>query len=340
MTFSKLIITSFVIVFFGISQAQEYTIKFATLAPEGTPWSEQTYAMKERIEKESDGRIKMRIYLAGQLGGELEMINSLKRGRIQAWGGSIGALTTQIPQLSVLEFPYLFDSYEEIDFILDSLLFEPVTELLQNYGFIFHSWNENGWRNIGSRGKKVLTPADLVGMKVRSQESDVHLAMWKTWGANPEYISTVETLPSLQTGVVDGFDQSVVFGAGAGWTQQVDYYTMTKHIYQPGIIIYSKRFWDSLPEDLQKIILGDQHGESRLGRGGVRETTPILIEEIIKTVHETEVIELTDEQRNAFKEVVLPIREKYAGLGEELYKMILDGKKQFKNQKELLPATE
>ncbi len=75
---------------------QVFEVRVATIAPDGTPWSEQLVEMKKRIERESKGRIKFVTYTSGQLGGEIETLRSLQRGRIQGWGGSVGAVTAII----------------------------------------------------------------------------------------------------------------------------------------------------------------------------------------------------------------------------------------------------
>ena len=104
-----------------------YEIRFATIAPDGTPWSDQLKEMKKRVEKEGNGRIKFVVYTSGQLGGEIETLRSLQRGRIQAWGGSVGAVTALVPELQLLELPYLFLNEKETDYILDEVVFKPIS---------------------------------------------------------------------------------------------------------------------------------------------------------------------------------------------------------------------
>ena len=128
-------------------------VRFATIAPEGTPWSEQMTAMKARIEKESGGRIVFKLYFGGQLGGETETLRSLQRGRVQAWGGSTGALAALVPELQLTELPYLFHTLEEADHVFDEVLFRPYADLLAKKGLVLQSWNENGWRSIGSKDR-------------------------------------------------------------------------------------------------------------------------------------------------------------------------------------------
>ena len=104
-----------------------------------------------------------------------------------------------MPELNVLELPYLFRSLEEADHIIDTVITEPMAELFRRYGLVLGFWNENGFRHIGSKDKPIIQPADLKGRKMRSQESPVHLETWKAYGASPVPIPTTEVLTALQT---------------------------------------------------------------------------------------------------------------------------------------------
>lgn len=304
-------------------------VRFATIAPDGTPWSDQALAMKERIERESNGRIRFVPYFGGQLGGELETLRSLQRGRIQAWGGSVGAIASIVPELQLLEFPFLFLNNDEVDYILDEVLYEPYGELFANRGLILHSWNENGWRHFGSKRRPILEPSDLRGFKVRSQESPLHIEMWKAWNANPVPISLPEVLSALQTGLVDGFDNSTLFTSATGWYQAVDHFVVSGHMYQAGAIVYSKSFWDSLTPEDRRILLGDPQYEAETGRAGVRAIEPDLLQFLES--EGVKVHTLSDEQRRRFAEPVQSVHQRFRStVGEELYDRMLKALTEFR----------
>src|SRR5690606_30465507 len=115
--------------------------------------------------------------------------------------------------------------------------------------FVMVTWAENGWRSIGHKSKFLKAPADLKGVKIRSQESKVHLAFWKKLKASPQAIAVPEVLPALQTGVVEAFDNTPLFTLAADWQTAIKFYSVTEHIYQAAAVIYSKRFWDKLSEE-------------------------------------------------------------------------------------------
>lgn len=308
----------------------EYLIKFATIVPERSPWAKHLASVKERIEKESKGRIQSKIYLAGTLGGEVEMVRSLRRGRIQAFGGTTAAVAeaTGIPELQVLELPYLFDSLEEADYVLDHVVFDDFQKILNKKGFYLAYWHENGWRNFATKKIEIKKPSDLRKLKMRSQESSIHLAMWKALSAQAEPIPTTEVMVSLMDGMVDGFDMSPVFTVYYGWYQEVDHYTVSRHMYQPAVILYSLEFFESLPKDLQKVLIGDRGKEMAWGRKAVREMNDSLLQKF--SDKGIMVNNLTEGERAAFREKLLPLHKDFEKVvGRELLEKIYAGKKAF-----------
>jgi TRAP-type C4-dicarboxylate transport system substrate-binding protein len=320
-------------VFIGTASAgqkAEYVIKFASIVPDNTPWANHLKRIKKRIEKESGGRIKVKTFLGGALGGEVEIARSLRRGRVQAYAGTCTAVAeaANIPQLQLFDLPYLFDSLEEADYILDKVVFEDFQKLLKAKGFYLAYWHENGWRNYASKKIAIRTPADLRKLKMRSQESRVHLAMWRALGAQAESIPVPEVMGALQTGMVDGFDMTPLFTSATGWYEGIDHYTISRHIYQPGFIIYSLKFFESLPEDLQKIVIGNAAEEMAWGRSAVREMSEPLIQNFRD--EGIKVYELTAKEKAAFKELLMPVHKDFENIvGKELLEKIYTGKKEF-----------
>ncbi|MFZ9887910.1 MAG: TRAP transporter substrate-binding protein DctP, partial [Myxococcota bacterium] len=213
---------------FAGSASAAVELKAGSVAPEGTPWEEWLKSVESRLEKESSGEIVMKLYLGGKLGGEKEMVEDAKTGRLQMFGGSVGALAAKyVPELNVFELPFLFESDAEVDFVLDKLR-PQVRKLVDERGFVFGMWAENGWHGYAVKGRCVQKPEDMTGLKMRSQESRIHLETFKAFGASPVELPVPEVLSSLQTGVVDGFSNTPLFSFATSWYQGVDHYTYTR----------------------------------------------------------------------------------------------------------------
>jgi TRAP-type C4-dicarboxylate transport system substrate-binding protein len=309
-------------------------VKFGTVAPAGTPWAQTLEDIKKRVKKASNGKLKVKTYLGGQLGGELEILQKIRRGNIQGGGLTSAALASVLPELDVLELPYLFESYEEADFVLDKYLFDIFEKLFLEKDLVLVTWAENGWRNIGHKDKAILKPEDLRGEKMRSQESKVHLAFWKALKASPQAVSTAETLPALQTGVVKGFDNTPLFTLAAEWHTAIKHFSITEHIYQPAAIVYSSRFWKKTNEADRKILMDRGRSLAPESRQSVRALGGELIA-VLKGSGIT-VYELTETQKIAFKKVLRPLHNEMVksigGKAQMIYDLIQKAKKEFKNK--------
>ncbi len=312
-----------------------HMLNFGTAAPDGTPWADQLIGAKKRIEAESNGQIKVRVFLGASLGSEVEMIQDVARGeRIQGGGFSTGAVGegSAVPLLLLPELPYLFRSFEEADTILDNVLFKPAAAALAAKGFILGSWAENGWRCFATKGGAATTPELLSQYKMRAQESDVHMNMYARLGTQAVAKPTSEVLPALNTGIVDGFDNTPLFSLAAGWMGPVTHYTLSRHIYQPAAILYSKNFMNKLPDALQKVVIGDPAKEARDGRVGVRS----LEAELLQTIRDMgkEVVELTPEQRRVFVKQTRDVHVQFLGAHPELKPIYAQVKGQLKSMRQ------
>lgn len=245
-------------------------VKLASVAPAGTPWADAMYRIQKKINKESNGLYSVKVYPGGQMGGENQIVSKVRRGQAEIAGVTTGAVANSVPELNVFEMPYLFDNIKQADCVLDNHMVAPVSKLLAGKGMVFISWAENGFRSIGVKGKAIKTPADIKGIKVRSQEAKTHIQFWKSVGANPIPIAIPEVLPALQTGVVNGFDNTPLFTMAAEWQTTIDNFTFTKHIYQPAVIVASKKFYDKQPAEGKKVIIGEGNGYAKEVRRGVR----------------------------------------------------------------------
>jgi TRAP-type C4-dicarboxylate transport system substrate-binding protein len=315
--------------------AKELSIKFGTIAPAGTPWSDSLEDIKNRVAKESNNQTKIKIFLGGQLGGELEILQKIRRGNIEGGGLTCAAMASIVPELDLLEVPFLFESSEEADYVLDNYLLEPFTKLFADKGFVMVTWAENGWRSIGHKTKLVKSPTDLKGVKIRSQESKVHLAYWKKVQASPVAIAVPEVLPALQTGVVEAFDNTPLFTLAAEWQTAIKFYTVTNHIYQPGAIIYSKKFWDKISENDRKILMGPGNAQAAGVRSSVRKLGSSLLDVLKESGVNTYVLNASE--KAAYQKTSEGLAEQavkdIGGQAAKIYGLIMDGKKAFKAKK-------
>ncbi len=263
------------------AQAQDdkvYTLSLQTVAPARTPWARQLKRLKKRWEKESEGRLKVKIFLGR--GNEKALVRKCRAGELQAVGVSSAALADEVPEMGVFELPYLFENVKQADKVIDNHLFEPVEKILADSGFQLLIFSENGFRNYATRGKVIKTPEDLATLKMRTQENWIHESSYKALGGNPVRISVAEVLTSLSTKQVDGFDNTPLFAFATSWFTQIDTWTVSNHIYQPGIVVLNKKWYDGLPADLQQLLISVRAKETPKGRKAVRGLNPKLMKKL------------------------------------------------------------
>jgi len=283
----------------GSNATAPFEMSFGSLAPKGTPWMDMLEASRDRIEADSKGRIDVIIRPPGFM-GELEMVEEVRKGeRLQAAGVTTAALAEggNLPQMQLVELPYLFNNNAEADYVLDKVLYKEMGQLMNRRGYVLANWSENGWRSFATKNKPVRKPADLVGMKMRSQESDVHMAMYQTYGATAIQKPMTEVLTALNSNVIDGLDNTALFIQAGGLAEPIKHFSLTRHIYQPAAVIYSKKFYDSLPADLQKIIMNMEDIAAK-GRRSIRSMEAEMMDNF--EFFGVEVIELSAAERKAF----------------------------------------
>ena len=289
----------------------EFEMKIGTVAPAGTPWAKHLQDIKKRVESDSGGRIKVKAFMGGALGDEIAVAEATKRGSVQVFGGTAGALASAVPELAAVELPYLFPNVAKADHILDEVVWSDLDQLLWDRGFKLSFLSENGWRSMGTNFGFVKSPADLKGKKMRSMESDVHLNTWRAMAASPVPIAVTEVLSGLKTGVVDGFDNTPLFTFAASWYQGITHFTLTEHSYQPGVVVVSRKWFESLPKDLQKVVTAaNPKAEAKAGRQGVRAIGDMLVKNFTNAgIH---VGRLSAAERAAFAKATEKVHDQFA----------------------------
>jgi len=309
----------------------EVVVRIGTAAPEDTPWHKQLLQLKKRIETESadatkaEKPIKLKLFMGSVKGGEDAMARQVAQGALECAGLSTGALAIIVPELEVLDLPYRFRSLDEADRVLDDPeVWALVKKLLNAKGLEPFIWSENGFRNFASKKAAIVKPEDVKGMKMRAQEARVHIETWKSFGASPVPISVPETLSALQTGVVDGFDNTPLFAFAASWYQGIKHWTVSDHMYQPALLVYNKAWLDKLTAKQRDILFANRADEQKRGRAMIRK----LNEPLLKNLAESgiTITKLTDEQKAAFAKASAPVYQKIRGLqsadGKALYDLI------------------
>lgn len=235
--------------------AETYVIRVASIQPETHPDLALIKTVFEPyVKKHSNGRIKVEIYANAQMGGDREYIEGIQLGTLTWAATTASVLGNFEPGFNVIEMPYLFTSRKDAFAALDGKLGKELDKRLLKLGMINLGYIENGFRHVTNNKKPIKTVADLKGMKIRTMEVPAHIAFFKRLGANPTPMNFGELYTALQQGTVDGQENPLVLINDCKLNEVQKYCSLTGHIFSVCVNMFSKKFYDDLPKDLQKVV--------------------------------------------------------------------------------------
>lgn len=251
------VLTVMVLALAGPVAAKTYTIKVSLHIPpkEAVPSYAAMLYFKNLVESQSKGRIKVQLFPSNQLGSERESLEGLKMGTHQMDLTSSGAVPVFFPEVQCLAMPYLFSSRAVAWKVFDGWFGQELAEaMVKKTGMRILGYCENGVRHFVTTKKKIETPADLKGLKIRTMENPAHMKLVKALGASPTPIAWGELYTAVQQGVVDGYELPTPLIEFVKLYQVSKYVILDGHIYDPAFIWINDKFYQSLPVDLRSIV--------------------------------------------------------------------------------------
>lgn len=203
----------------------------------------------DTLNKVTDGRIMIKIYPGGQLGGEKELIEQLQMGTLDITKVSSAGLEAFIPEMMVLGMPYLFKSSEHKWKVLNSAVGRELLNAGSSRGLIGIGFYEAGERSFYTKGGPIKTPADLKNLKIRVIKSPMAINLLQTLNASPTPISWGELYTALQQGTVDGAENNPPSFVSARHYEVCKYYSLDKHTSPMDVVMIGKKAWDKLSDE-------------------------------------------------------------------------------------------
>lgn len=246
---------AFLLIAFSLSlHAQQFTIKFATVAPEGTTWMNVMKELDATIRKESGGRLGFKIYPGGVQGDEKDVLRKIRLGQLHSAGITGVGIGEIAPRLRIIDTPFLFKSYEEVDSLHRNFDSE-FSRAFEEGGYVLLGWAEVGFVNVFSN-TPVRSRDDLKRVKMWMWEGDpVAEATFKAIGISPTPLSIIDVLTSLQTGLINGVYTPPMAAIALQWHTRVKYMLNVPLANASGAVVISKKFYDNLPADLQQVLI-------------------------------------------------------------------------------------
>ncbi|NNU43030.1 TRAP transporter substrate-binding protein [Ramlibacter montanisoli] len=208
----------------------------------------------EQVEKASGGKMKVRAIGAAALGPDVQMQQALIGGAQEMMVGSTATLVGITKEMALWDTPFLFNNAKEADTVLDGAIGTKVMDKLQDKGLVGLAYWENGFRNLTNSKRPVTKMEDLDGIKLRVMQNNVYLDSFKTLGANAIPLPFSELFSALETKTVDGQENPYNTILSSKFYEVQKYLSVTNHVYSPWIVLVSKKWWDGLSKDEQKIL--------------------------------------------------------------------------------------
>jgi TRAP-type transport system periplasmic protein len=305
------------------SDAEPTIIRFGSGATGDSPTGKGMEKFKEILEEKSEGRYVVELYPASQLGDDLKMIDALKAGTLEMSTPTTAPVTGTSPEFGIFDLPFIVKNYETADAVLNSEVGQTLVDTLPEHGLVGLAWWEYGFRSLTSDKQAVEKVEDFKGQKVRTQQNSIHIDFFNALGANATPLAYSEVFSALENGTIDAQENPVGAIEDNKYNEVQDYLSLTEHLYSPIIILMSKKFWDGLSEEDQKLIqeaaaeAGDY--QIKLNREQAENSITNLENAGMK------VNEFSEEEKAKALEIVQPVIEKHkADIGEELVDQFLE----------------
>jgi TRAP-type transport system periplasmic protein len=234
--------------------AQQYTIKFATLAPDGSTWVKVLRDLDSAVRAESGGRLGFKIYPGGVAGDEKDVVRKIRLGQYGGGGFTGVGIGEVAKKVRILDAPLFFKSYDEVEYI-EQKYERDFSKALEDGGFVLLGWAEVGFIYVFST-KLVTSFADLRSLKAWMWEGDpIAQAAYQAIGVSPVPLSITDVMTSLQTGMIDTVYSSPYALIALQWFTRVGYGMSQPLGDALGAAVVSKKIYDSLPDDLKVILM-------------------------------------------------------------------------------------
>jgi len=231
----------------------EIKLKYGTAFPADHPGTLRIKEAAEAIRKDTGGKVDLQVYPTSQLGSEPDMISQTRAGAIDIMSTAGTNLQTLVPTAGINGVAFAFKDYDAVWAAMDGDLGAHVRGALAKVNlFAYDKCLDNGYRNITSASKAIVTPADLKGFKIRVPGIPLWISMFKALGASPTAIPFGELYSSLQTKVVDGQENPLALIQSAKLYEVQKYCSLTAHTWDGHFIFGNAKKLQALPKEVQE----------------------------------------------------------------------------------------
>ena len=208
----------------------------------------------ELLDKNSDGRITLKMFHGGVLGSQPDAIEQLRIGAIEIGNFNLGPIGPVAPEANVVSLPFIFKNMDHMHRAMDGGPGDQISAGMEKIGIVALAWYDSGARSFYNTKKPINKPEDVAGMKVRVMNNDLYSGMISAMGGNPSPMAFSEVYQSLKTGVVDGAENNWPSYESTGHFEVAGYYSMSEHLIIPECVCINADVYNGLSEADRELV--------------------------------------------------------------------------------------
>lgn len=311
----------------GTAYAQPMVIKFSHVVAESTPKGQGALKFKEVAEKLLPGKVQVQVFPSSQLFGDAKEMEAVLLGDVQFIAPSLSKFARYTKKLQVFDLPFLFDDIEAVDKFQHSAQGKALLDSMTGKGIKGLGYWHNGMKQLSTGKDQLKRPEDVKGLKFRIQASDVLEAQFRALGSNPQKMAFSEVYQALQTGVVDGQENtwSNIYSQKFHEVQKT--IAVTNHGVVDYMIITNAGWWNKLPADMRKGLTQAMDEATAYSNKLADELNERDRKRILEA-GKAKVQELSKDDVAAWRKAMAPVWKKFEGeIGSDLIQAALKANK-------------
>lgn len=298
------------------AQVREKTFKVGTGITEDHPQALSIKFFNEQLEQRSGGKMHAKLFANGTLGNDVTMISALRGGTLEMTVPDSSTLVSVVKDFGVLNLPLTFNNEQEADAVLDSAFGQKLLEKLPEKGLIGLGYWENGFRHTSNSKRPVQKAEDLAGLKLRVIQSPLFIDTFSALGANATPLPFTELYSAMEQRAVDGQENPSATILTSKFYEVQKNLVLSRHIYSTWVLLMSKKAWDTLSADEQKIVREAAREATAFERKSIRALSARSLDELRKVG--MQITELPAAEQAKLREKLQPVVLKYSKeYGEE-----------------------
>ncbi|MDY5616765.1 MAG: DctP family TRAP transporter solute-binding subunit [Helicobacter sp.] len=305
-----------------------YEVKFAHVVSANTPKGRAADFFAKRVNEMTDGRIVVHVFPSAQLVDDDKVFQELKRNNVQLAAPSFSKFTPFAKEFNLWDIPFIFRDTEHLHKVMDGEVGQILKDVITAKGYVALDYWDAGFKQFSTNKKPIVLPSDVEGQKMRIMSSKVLEEQTKAVKGIPQVLPFGEVYSALQTGVVDAAENPLSNLYNSKFYEVQSSITMSNHGYLGYLVVASEKFWNELPKDLQEKFVAAMKEATAYEREESAKEEAMLLDKLkADDKTGTQIFELTEDQKQQWKDVMVAIYPKFYDLvSQELIEKTINTK--------------